>query len=458
MNWSPESWKNKVALQQPGYARADKLRDVKKKISSWPGLVTIPEIQSLKRQLSLVAQGKAFLLQGGDCAERFQDCTPDVISGKLQILKQMALILGWGLEKPIIKVGRIAGQYGKPRSSTFEQIGDLEIPAYRGDAVNDFLATAEARCHDPARLALAYQFSSMTLNYMRSLSKQGFLDLLNVDKSSIADSVPGSIARAYFKTMEDIKGAIGFMGSMGVDAKALSDLEFFTSHEGLLLDYEESLTRRSQGSWWDLSAHMLWIGERTRSPEGAHLEFFRGVENPVGIKIGPDSSPSEIAFLLDQLNPGHEPGKLILITRYGAQKAYHLEHLVRQVKGSGHQVVWSSDPMHGNSEVSSSGKKTRDLSKILSELKTTSLILKDQDLQLGGVHFELTSDHVTECVGGIANLGHQDLNLRYETWCDPRLNQAQSLEVAFQLAEVLGGKSYLQASAHGNSDLTLSEF
>lgn len=448
MSWSPDSWKKKVALQQPGYAHPDDLEAAKQKLSSWPGLVTVAEIQSLKRQLALVAEGKAFLLQGGDCAERFKDCTPEVISGKLQILKQMALLLGWSLEKPIVKVGRIAGQYGKPRSQTFELAGDLEIPAYRGDAVNDFLATAEARSHDPARLAMAYQFSSMTLNYMRSLSKQGFLDLLKGDPSSLVSSVPSSIERAYLKTMEEIKGAIGFLGSMGVEAQALSDLEFFTSHEGLLLDYEESLTRRSLGSWWDLSAHMLWIGERTRAPEGAHLEFFRGVENPVGVKIGPDSSPSEIAYLMDQLSPAHEPGKIILITRFGADRSHNIELLVRQVKASGHKVVWSSDPMHGNSEVSTSGKKTRDLSKILAELKSTTFILRDHGLHLGGVHFELTSDDVTECVGGLANLGHQDLNLRYETWCDPRLNQAQSLEMAFKLAEVLGGKACLPSNPH----------
>ncbi len=444
--WSPDSWRKKVALQQPSYACGEKLDEVKRNLSSWPGLVSVPEIQSLKQHFSLAAQGQAFLLQGGDCAERFRDCTPEVIASKLQILKQMALIIGWGLEKPVIKVGRIAGQYGKPRSQAFELCAQQEIPVYRGDAVNDFHPSFGARTHDPARLGLAYQFSSMTLNFMRTLSKQGFSDLLNSKTIPLAPSVPHAVVSAYQKTMEDIKGALGFMESMGVDAAAISSLEFFTSHEGLLLDYEEALTRRSNGSWYDLSAHMLWIGERTRSLDGAHMEFFRGVANPIGIKIGPDFSGSEVVKMLDQLNPDHEAGKVVFITRFGADRAEGIHALAREVKASGHQVVWSSDPMHGNSEMSTSGKKTRSVSKILSELQTTVLALNDHRLPLGGVHFELTSDDVTECIGGLARLGHQDLDLRYETWCDPRLNQAQALEMAFSLVDVLGGKSHLEST------------
>jgi 3-deoxy-7-phosphoheptulonate synthase len=446
MNWSPESWKQKVARQQPSYGCGKKLEEVKRNLSSWPGLVSVSEIKVLKQHLALAADGQAFLLQGGDCAERFRDCTPEIILTKLQILKQMSLIIGWGLEKPVIKVGRIAGQYGKPRSKDFEVWGPQEIPVYRGDAINDFLPTAEARTHDPGRLGLAYQFSSMTLNFMRSISKQGFTDLLQTKSPPLVQSVHPLIASAYQKTMDDIKGALGFVESMGVNAVALSNLEFFTSHEGLLLDYEEALTRRSHGSWYDLSSHMLWIGERTRSLDEAHVEFFRGVENPIGIKIGPDFSSSEIVKMLDQLNPHHESGKIILITRFGAEKAEDIGNLAGQVKASGHQVVWSCDPMHGNSEMSHSGKKTRDVSKVLSELQTTTWALKDQQLSLGGVHFELTSDDVTECIGGLGNLGHEDLNLRYETWCDPRLNQAQALEMAFKLVEVLGGKTHLDTS------------
>jgi 3-deoxy-7-phosphoheptulonate synthase len=440
MSWTPETWKSKLAYQQPCYAYDETFYSIKGKLKSWPGLVNFVEIEQLKERLAKASRGEAFILQGGDCAERFKDCTAEMIHAKLNILLQMSVILAWGLEKPIVRVGRIAGQYGKPRSQTHEWQDGGEIPVYRGDAVNDYEATALSRDHDPNRLALAYQYSSMTLNFIRSLSKSGFSDLYNRSNWDFGFPVSSPVGEAYDKTIERIRGAIGFFESMGINSGSLSNLEFFTSHEGLILDYEEGLCRFQNKGWYNLSAHMLWIGERTRQLDGAHIEFFRGVANPVGVKIGPDSCPDEISRMLDVLNPSNEPGKIVLITRFGCERIARLEKLVAKIRETGHSVVWSSDPMHGNSVLSSSGRKTRDFSKILSELKYTSQCLKENGSHLGGVHFELTSENVTECIGGLSKLDYDDLHLRYHTWCDPRLNHSQSLEMAFHLVEMLSGK------------------
>jgi 3-deoxy-7-phosphoheptulonate synthase len=447
MNWTPESWKSREARQQPNYVCDKAFYNVKAKLKSWPGLVNYKEIDQLKDRLAMASRGEAFILQGGDCAERFRDCTAEMIQSKLNILLQMSVILGWGLEKPIVRIGRIAGQYGKPRTQTHEWQGGREIPVYRGDAVNDYEASESARDHDPNRLALAYQYSSMTLNYIRSLCKTGFSDLFNRSNWDIGFPLSSSIGDAYEKTIEQIRGAIGFFESMGIRSESFSNLEFFTSHEGLILDYEEGLCRLYNDKWYNLSAHMLWIGERTRHLDGAHIEFFRGVANPVGVKVGPESCPDEISKMLDILNPKNESGKIMLITRFGCDHLERLDRLVTKIVQSGQTVVWSSDPMHGNSVLSSMGRKTRDFSKILLELKSTAQCLKENGSFLGGVHFELTSENVTECIGGLSKLDFDDLHLRYHTWCDPRLNHSQSLEMAFHLNEMLGGKkSFLPSS------------
>jgi len=437
MTWTPQSWKNKQTMQQPCYNDSGLLEQVKLQIMQWPGLVYSNEIEQLKAQLRLVESGEAFILQGGDCAERFQDCTPEIITNKLKILLQMSLILGWGMRKSIIKIGRMAGQYGKPRSQLFEVSDGTEIPVYRGDAVNGYSCTPQDREHDPRRLALAYQHSSMTLNFIRSLAGSGFAELHNKDAWEIGNDQSSAIITAYAQTIAQIRSAIGFIESMGISSKDLSKLDFYTSHEGLLLDYEESLTRRSSGRWYNFSAHLLWIGERTRQIEGAHVEFFRGVANPIGIKIGPESVPEDISLLLDKINPQNESGKIILVSRFGKDRIFELDSFVRRMKQEGRRLIWSSDPMHGNSFVSATGKKTREFSSILSELKQTSEILTSEGLNLGGVHFELTADPVTECVGGVANVNQHDLNRSYETWCDPRLNHSQSLEMAYHLVDFL---------------------
>jgi 3-deoxy-7-phosphoheptulonate synthase len=408
MEWSPESWKKKQSLQQPSYKDQALLGQIKSQIALWPGLVYSNEIDQLKSQLRAVEAGESFILQGGDCAERFQDCTPEIITSKLRILLQMSLILGWGLRKSIVKIGRIAGQYGKPRSQMFEMSEGKEIPVYRGDAVNGYLACLSERDHDPSRLALAYQHSSMTLNFIRSLTGSGFADLHNREAWDIGFENNNPIVKAYSQTISQIRSAIGFMESMGISSKDLSKPDFYTSHEGLLLDYEEALTRRSSGSWYDFSAHMLWIGERTRQIDGAHVEFFRGVANPIGVKVGPESRGEDLSALLDILNPHNESGKIILVSRFGKDRIGELQPIVSRMKAEGRRLIWSADPMHGNSFVSANGKKTREFSSILSELKQTSEIQTSEKHHLGGVQFELTADPVTECVGGVASIDHSD--------------------------------------------------
>jgi 3-deoxy-7-phosphoheptulonate synthase len=443
--WSPSSWRLKPALQQPAWPDEADLERVLKHIGSLPPLVFAGEARSLTDQLAEVVAGKAFLLQAGDCAESFEGFSADAIRDKLKIILQMAVVLTYSTGVPVVKVGRIAGQFAKPRSSPFERVGDTEIASFRGHIVNDFAPNDRARVPDPERLAQAYHQSAATLNLVRAFTKGGFADLSQVhlwNQQFVASSAQG---RRYERLADDIDRALRFMRACGIDTASqanLHEVDFFTSHEALILGYEEALTRRDSltGAWYDCSAHMLWVGERTRQVDGAHVEFLRGVNNPVGCKLGPSASPEEAVALCEALNPERVPGRLTLITRLGADKvADVLPGLLAAVRDAGHPAAWVCDPMHGNTFVSTNGRKTRDLDAIVAEIAGFFAAHWAAGTWPGGVHIELTGDDVTECIGGSDQLGLDDLDDRYETMCDPRLNGRQSIDLAFQVAELLRG-------------------
>jgi 3-deoxy-7-phosphoheptulonate synthase len=437
--WSPGSWRSKPAAQQPKYPDASLLLSSMDRIRSLPPLISIGEVESLKTQLAQAAEGRRFVLQGGDCAERFVDCNSQSVIRKLKILLQMSLVLTYGARLPVVRIGRISGQYAKPRSKDTESVNGQELPSYRGDNVNSDAPTLEARQPDPKRLEQGYFHAVATLNFIRALVHGGFANLRTPEHWQL-DFIPDSGAHKGYREIADrIRDAIDYLESLGGVTNALREVDFFTSHEGLILPYEEALTRASSqdGRAYNLGAHFLWIGERTRQLDGAHVEYFRGIANPIGVKVGPSMTSDALLALLDVLDPKHEPGRLTLITRFGADNiGKHLPALVKAVKDAGRKPLWSCDPMHGNTSTME-GYKTRSFSSIVTELSSAFEIHAQQGSSLSAVHFELTGDNVTECVGGVENLTAADLKRQYETGCDPRLNYAQSMEIAFLISDML---------------------
>ena len=438
--WEKSSWRKFPAMQQPNWPNPDEHRAVLDTIAKLPPLVFAGEIRRLKNMLAKAAQGDAFILQGGDCAEDFFNCTAPGIRENLKVILQMAVILTYAGGKPVIKVGRMAGQYAKPRSSDTEVVDGLEISSYRGDMVNSPEPLAAARIPDPQRLLQGYYLSASTMNILRAFTRGGYAALHRVHAWNNEFVKRSPMGQSYERLAKHIDDALNFMRIVGIntDIPQLNQADFFTSHEALLLGYEEALTRKDSttGDWYDCSGHLLWIGERTRQVDGAHAEFFRGVLNPIGVKIGPDHDLDDVKKLIDRLNPENEPGRLTLITRFGSKKIEQsLPPLVRAVKKEGAQVVWICDPMHGNTYTAATGHKTRDFDEIMQEIRSFFEIHWGEGTAPGGVHFELTGEDVTECTGGGRNI--QDLNLNYQTNCDPRLNAEQSLELAFQIAEMI---------------------
>ena len=444
--WTPSSWRSKPALHIPDdYPDTAHLSQVEDTLRGYPPLVFAGEARKLKARLADVAMGKAFLLQGGDCAESFKEFHPDNLRDMFRVMMQMAVVLTYGAGQPIVKVGRIAGQFGKPRSSPTETRDGITLPSYRGDNINGMEFSEKSRIPDPERLLKAYGQSASTLNLLRAFSTGGYANLRNIHKWTLG-FVDGSEQTAKYKILCDkIADALDFMEACGVTPQStpqMAQTEYYTSHEGLLLGYEEAMTRidSTTGRWYDTSAHLLWIGNRTRQLDHAHVEFFRGVENPLAMKISDNLESDELLRLLDVLNPDNEPGRMTLISRFGHDKvAQGLPRLARTVKSEGRHVVWSCDPMHGNTLKTDSGYKTRPFDNILSEVKNFMRVLHSEGCWPGGVHFEMTGQNVTECLGGTARaVKEEDLSSRYHTHCDPRLNANQALELAFLISEELG--------------------
>jgi len=439
--WTPESWRGKEALQQPAYADADALATAEARIASLPPLVFAGEARALTAGLADVAEGRAFLLQGGDCAESFAEFSADTIRDTFRVILQMSAALTYGAAMPIVKVGRIAGQFAKPRSGNTERQGDKELPSYRGDIVNDIAFDAASREPDPARMERAYSQAASGLNLLRAFAGGGYADLHNVHRWNLGFVENSPQAEKYRAMADRISEAIDFMEACGITpetAPQLRKTEFFTSHEGLLLPYEQALTRidSTSGNWYATSAHMLWVGDRTRQPDGAHIEFLRGVKNPIGIKCGPTLGADELLNLIKILNPENEPGRLTLICRYGADKVgEHLPALIQAVEREGAKVVWSCDPMHGNTVKTDTGFKTRPFERVLKEVENFFSVHRTEGTHAGGVHFEMTGKDVTECIGGAQAITAENLSDRYHTHCDPRLNASQALELAFMIAE-----------------------
>ncbi|KAE8133918.1 DAHP synthetase [Aspergillus pseudotamarii] len=456
--WTPSSWASKPIKQDVPYNDAKGVQAALGKLQKLPPLVTTQEITNLKKSLKNVALGKAFVLQGGDCAELFDYCNQDMIEAKVKLLLQMSLVLIWGANKPVVRIARIAGQFAKPRSSPMEVVNGVEMPSFRGDNINGFEATLESRTPDPSRLVSAYFHSAATLNYMRASLTSGLADLHSPLDWGLGHVITPTIKEKYERIVNRVKDALRFMQTVGIDTdRGVETVDIYTSHEGLLLEYEQSLTRLLKNpatetthpaqapgattapappqSYFATSAHFLWIGDRTRQLDGAHIEFFRGIANPIGIKIGPSMTPDELVRILDVVNPTREIGKVTLISRYGAQKiSQHLPGHIAAVQASGHLPVWQCDPMHGNTQSTPSGVKTRHFTDILSELHQALEIHKTAGSFLGGMHLELTGEAVTECVGGAGGLTEENLSERYTTFCDPRLNEKQALELAFLVA------------------------
>ncbi len=441
-SWSKSSWHGFTALQQPTWPDQARYDQVIESISTLPPLVFAGEIRELKKSLAKAVEGEAFLLQGGDCSEEFSRCTAPNIRETLKVLLQMAVVLTYAGGKPVIKVGRMAGQYAKPRSSDTEMVNGEEIASYRGDMANSVEPFAEARIPDPERMLKGYYLSAATLNLLRAFTRGGFATLRRVQAWNQEFVKQSPMGRSYERLARQISQALDFMETIGIstDIPQMKQVQFFTSHEALLLGYEDALTRQdsTSGDWYDCSAHMPWIGDRTRQIDGAHVEFLRGVLNPLGIKIGPKHDIDDILALIERLNPVNEPGRITLITRFGARDIEkHLPPLLRAVKNSGLKVVWTCDPMHANTFTAHSGHKTRNFDDILTELRYFFELNWSEGTIPGGVHFELTGDNVTECIGGARHLADEHLGRNYQTTCDPRLNAEQSLELAFQLAEMI---------------------
>jgi len=444
--WTPAGWRTKPAKHIPtDYPDPSALAAVEQQLRSYPPLVFAGEARNLKARLAEVAAGKAFLLQGGDCAESFKEFHPDNIRDTFRTLMAMSVVLTFAGSKPVVKLGRIAGQFGKPRSDDKETRSGVTLPSYRGDNINDMEFTPEARAPDPERLLKAYAQSASTLNLIRAFANGGYADLHNVHRwmvGFVADSPQG---KRYQEIADRISEAIDFMEACGITPQSVPQVrqvDVYTSHEALLLGYEEAMTRvdSTSGDYYDTSAHLVWIGDRTRQPDGAHVEFARGIKNPLGLKCGPSLEPDELLKLIDILNPANEPGRLTLIARFGADKVDGgLPKLVRAVTKEGRAVVWSCDPMHGNTSMTATGYKTRSFDRILSEVRSFMSILPTEGAYPGGVHVEMTGQPVTECLGGASAVTEENLSSRYHTHCDPRLNGQQAIDLAFLIAENLRG-------------------
>jgi 3-deoxy-7-phosphoheptulonate synthase len=441
--WAPDSWRSKPILQVPDYPDKQGLAAVETKLKSYPPLVFAGEARRLKDQLAKVADGKAFLLQGGDCAESFAEFHPDNIRDTFRVLLQMAVVMTFGSALPVVKVGRMAGQFCKPRTDETETRGNVSLLTYRGDIVNGIEFTPESRNPDPQRMMQSYSQSAATLNLLRAFAQGGYADLHRVHGWTLGFVDRSPAGERYRELADRIGECLNFMEACGLTSETapqLRETDFFTSHEGLLLGYEQAMTRIDSltGEWYDTSAHMLWIGDRTRQLDHAHVEFFRGIKNPLGLKCGPSLDPDDLLRIIDRLNPANEPGRLTLICRMGHAKVdSHLPPLVRAIEREGRRVVWACDPMHGNIIKASNGYKTRRFDNILSELTSFFAVHRAEGTHAGGVHLELTGKDVTECMGGAQAIGEVDLADRYHTHCDPRLNGAQAIELAFLIAEAL---------------------
>ena len=442
-NWTPDGWKAQEARHLPEYGDAEKLSEVEATLAKYPPLVFAGEARELKKDLAEVAEGRGFLLQGGDCAESFAEFHPDNIRDTFRVLLQMAVVLTFASKQPVVKVGRMAGQFAKPRSAPTEKQGDLEVPSYFGDIINGIEFGEETRRNDPERMLRAYGQSAATLNLLRAFATGGYANLRQVHQWTLEHIGRSPWGEKFSQMADRIGEALEFMAACGVDPETVPQLHgtsFYTSHEALLLPYEEALTRRDSltGDWYDCSAHMLWIGDRTRFEGSAHVEFLRGVGNPIGMKCGPSLEPDALLRMLDTLNPSREAGRITLISRFGHEKVEAgLPKLVRAVKAEGHPVVWSCDPMHGNVIKTDSGLKTRPFDRILSEVRGFFAVHRAEGTHAGGIHIEMTGQDVTECTGGAIAITDERLGDRYHTHCDPRLNGAQSIELAFEMADLL---------------------
>jgi 3-deoxy-7-phosphoheptulonate synthase len=442
--WQKTNWRALPRVQMPDYTDAAALAAAEAQLLKFPPLVFAGEARRLKAQLGAAARGEAFLLQGGDCAESFEQFSADGIRDTFKVMLQMAMVLTYGAKVPVIKLGRMAGQFAKPRSAPTEVIDGVELPSYRGDIVNDLAFTPASRIPDPARMLQAYTQAAATLNLIRAFSTGGYADVNQVHSWTLG-FVQGEKAEKYRALASRISDTLDFMKAAGVNhdtAHTLQTVDFYTSHEGLLLEYEEALTRldSTSGKWLAGSGHLIWIGDRTRQPDGAHVEFCRGVLNPIGLKCGPSMTPEDLKVLMAKLNPENEAGRLTLIARFGAGKVgEHLPRLIQTVREVGAEVLWVCDPMHGNTIKSSSGYKTRPFEAVLREVREFFAVHAAEGTIPGGVHFEMTGQDVTECTGGVRAVSDEDLSARYHTACDPRLNASQSLELAFLVAEELSG-------------------
>ena len=451
--WTKSDWRNKPRVQMPDYPDSDRLRAAEERLGIYPPLVFAGETRKLRAALGEVAEGRAFLLQGGDCAESFSEFSADNIRDTYKVLLQMAVVLTFGAKRPVVKVGRMAGQFAKPRSAPMETKDGVELPSYRGDIINGLDFTPEARIPDPENMLRAYTQAAASLNLLRAFSQGGFADINRVHEWT-KGFAKGAGAERYAELADRITESLEFMEAAGIDSareSALHSVDFYTSHEALLLEYEEALTRVDSTSGQTIagSGHMIWIGDRTRQPDGAHVEFCKGVTNPIGLKCGPSLEPSELIRLIDALNPDNDPGRLTLICRFGADNVgEHLPGLIRAVQHEGRKVVWSCDPMHGNTIKSDSGFKTRPFDRVLKEVHQFFDVHNTEGTYAGGVHFELTGKDVTECTGGVRAVTDEDLNLRYHTACDPRLNAEQALELAFLVSKELDSRT-LDARAVG---------
>ncbi len=442
MSWQPNSWRKFPIKQQPVYDNPEHVRQVERELSTYPPLIFAGEARNLKRDLAKAGRGEAFIVQGGDCAESFAAFNADVIKNMFKLILQMSVVMTYSSGKPVVKIGRMAGQFAKPRSSDFEEIDGVKLPSYRGDIINDIGFTEAARKPDPDRMLKAYNQSAATMNLLRAFSRGGLADLNEVHRWNL-DFIKGHpLGERYEELSNQIDKTMKFLAAAGITSESAPQLRqtvVYTSHEALLLNYEEALTRVDSitGDWYNTSAHMLWIGDRTRDLDGAHIEYFRGIQNPIGCKVGPSMATDELLGLIDALNPENEEGRLNLIVRMGADKIGEaFPPLLRAVRDAGKNVVWTIDPMHGNIEKSSTGFKTRDFDKILSEVEQFFAIHEAEGTVAGGIHLEMTGEDVTECTGSTSSpITEEDLSSRYHTQCDPRLNANQSLELAFMIGE-----------------------
>ena len=445
MTWNPNTWRNYPVVQMPKYINQKSLSSVEAKLSLKPPLVFAGEVQALKKSLHLVEKGEAFILQGGDCAESFTQFSANGIRDTFKVLLQMAVILTFGSSMPIIKIGRIAGQFAKPRSSDIEVLNGVELPSYRGDMINDMEFNKASREPDPHRLIEGYEQSAATLNLIRAFAQGGMADLAKVHEWTLGFLADTPETTKYQEVADRISESLNFMKACGLTSDTASQLretEFYTSHEALLLNYEEALTREdtitSEKGWYSTSAHLLWVGDRTRQHDHGHIEFLSGIQNPVGIKCGPSLEPDDLIRLIEKINPENDTGKVVLICRMGSEKVFdHLPKLIKKIQSEGKKVIWCCDPMHGNTIKTSNGYKTRKVSQILSEVDNFFNVHKTEGSYPGGVHFEMTGSNVTECLGGANEVKESDLGSRYHTHCDPRLNGSQSLELAFLISDLL---------------------